>query len=136
MRCDKRGWFVFLVLVAAGVALAAAPVGGPKKPPEQGNAFMQLKVKSAEMVLAGIAVKDFERIETGAAALVRLSKKTEFQMGSIPGYDQHNANFRRTAEELVRHAKNKNLDGAALAYIQLTRNCVECHKELRRHTRR
>ena len=134
MRCITRQWLAFLALVAA--VSGAAAWEGKRKAPEQGNAFMRLKLKNAETVLAGIALKDFERIESGADALVRLSKKTEFQMGSIPGYDQLNTNFRHTAEELVKHAKNKNLDGATLAYIQLTRNCVDCHKELRRHARR
>ena len=30
-------------------------------------------------------------------------------------------------------AKAKNLDGATLAYVRLTMNCIECHKYVRDH---
>ncbi len=33
--------------------------------------------------------------------------------------------------EIVRQAENKNIDGVALAYSQLTLSCVNCHKLLR-----
>jgi hypothetical protein len=32
---------------------------------------------------------------------------------------------------MVKMAKDKNLDGAALAYVQLTMSCVNCHKYVR-----
>ena len=39
--------------------------------------------------------------------------------------------FRRSAAELVEKAKQKNLDGAALSYVDLTLACVKCHKYVR-----
>jgi hypothetical protein len=32
---------------------------------------------------------------------------------------------------LIRQADKENLDGAALAYVQLTLSCVNCHKVVR-----
>ena len=110
--------------------------GIPKDTPApERNAFMQLKLRNAEQVLEGIALADFDRIEGGAESLIRLSKKADFQMGAVPGYEQHSRAFREAAEELLTHAKAKNLDGAALSYVRLTLNCVSCHKELRKHQR-
>jgi len=43
--------------------------------------------------------------------------------------------FRRNAASLVQKAKEKNLDGAALAYVDMTLTCVKCHKHMR-ETRR
>ena len=34
-------------------------------------------------------------------------------------------------KQVVKSAKDKNLDGAALTYVELTRTCVKCHKYVR-----
>jgi hypothetical protein len=39
--------------------------------------------------------------------------------------------FRRAAEAILQKAKERNLDGVALAYGDLTRTCVHCHQYLR-----
>jgi hypothetical protein len=39
--------------------------------------------------------------------------------------------FRRTADTLSKYAKDKNIDGAALTYVELTLSCVKCHKHVR-----
>ena len=39
--------------------------------------------------------------------------------------------FRRAVENLQEKAAQKNLDGAALGYVELTLTCVKCHKYVR-----
>ena len=39
--------------------------------------------------------------------------------------------IRRIAEKLEKSAKDKRLDGATLAYVDMTLSCVECHKYVR-----
>ena len=39
--------------------------------------------------------------------------------------------FQRYADDLARNAKEHNIDGATLAYVKLTMNCVQCHKYVR-----
>jgi hypothetical protein len=41
------------------------------------------------------------------------------------------ASFRSANKSLVRMAQEKDLDGATLAFMQLTQSCVQCHKVLR-----
>jgi hypothetical protein len=48
-----------------------------------------------------------------------------------PQYELFSNQFRKTAESLVKNAKAKNLDGAALDYFDLTMTCVKCHKYVR-----
>jgi hypothetical protein len=43
--------------------------------------------------------------------------------------------FQTANRELIRAAENENLDGATLAYLQLTLSCVNCHKVVRDLTR-
>ena len=40
-------------------------------------------------------------------------------------------NFRRALETLTQKAKAKNLDGATLAYVDMTVTCVRCHQYCR-----
>ena len=39
--------------------------------------------------------------------------------------------FQRLSDEMDRKAKEKTIDGATLAYLRLTMNCVNCHKYVR-----
>jgi hypothetical protein len=46
-------------------------------------------------------------------------------------YEVQTNNFRRAAETLIQKAKAKNLDGATLAYVDMTVTCVRCHQYCR-----
>jgi hypothetical protein len=39
--------------------------------------------------------------------------------------------FQRYADDLAKNAKQGNIDGATLAYLKLTMNCIQCHKYVR-----
>jgi hypothetical protein len=39
--------------------------------------------------------------------------------------------FQRLCDELAEKSRAKNIDGATLAYLRLTMNCVNCHKYVR-----
>jgi hypothetical protein len=34
-------------------------------------------------------------------------------------------------DDLIEKAREKNLDGAALSYVEMTLSCVKCHKHVR-----
>ena len=55
-----------------------------------------------------------------------------------PRYEVYSEEFQRVTLTMAKLAGEKNLDGAALAYVDLTLNCVKCHKHVRevRMTRR
>jgi len=63
--------------------------------------------------------------------LTALSDAAEFKVFQTPDYRTYSAEFRRTADLLAKMAEAKNLDGCALNYVQLTMNCVNCHKYVR-----
>jgi hypothetical protein len=73
-------------------------------------------------------------IEKNAKALKVLSQAAEWEVPMIPNatdYVAMTSEFQRYADELVRCAKQSNIDGATLAYVKLTMNCVQCHKFVR-----
>jgi len=115
------------------VCLVACHGDEPKKDaPQKGrNLLMQQKLTHAQKVLEGVAVQDFDEIEKNAEELILISKKAGWQVVQTPDYIRQSEDFRRNGEQLVKQAKAKNLDAAALSYVQMTLNCVNCHKYVR-----
>lgn len=114
-----------LALVSNHAALAADPGGDVNK------ALMQEKLKDAQSVLGSVSTGDFAAMEKSAKHLVELSNVTNWYSRQSPEYDLFLNGFRRNAQALAKAAGDKNLDAASLAFVQLTLDCVTCHKYLR-----
>ena len=50
---------------------------------------------------------------------------------SKPMYGWLSVEFQELTDEIAARADEKNLDGATLGYLQLTANCVRCHRNMR-----
>jgi hypothetical protein len=127
--------------VAAAVGLCVLSGRGqePKRGPKKRNdaaskefsELMKRKLENAQKVLEGVAMGDFNKVRTHADELIAISKQAEWRILKTPEYELYSNEFRRNAADLVQRAKEKNLDGAALAYVDLTLTCVKCHKHVR-----
>jgi len=95
------------------------------------KALMLKKLDNSQRVLAGLALGDFEQMNKHADELIQISKAAEFRVLKTPYYELYSNDFRRSAETLTLMAKGKNLDGCALAYVEMTLTCVKCHKHVR-----
>jgi hypothetical protein len=115
-------WAVGGAIVFASLAFAGEPT------PERQR--MRKKLDYSREVLAGLSTENFEQIAASAQALDRLTEQQWIAAESEP-YRMHLKNFRFAASELRRHANDQNLEGAALAYLQMTMSCVDCHRRLR-----
>jgi hypothetical protein len=93
--------------------------------------LMLEKLNSSKMLLEGIALGDFNKINRSAESLIQLSKTAEWFVYKTPRYELHSNEFRRAAESILEKAKDKNLDGVTLAYFELTMGCVRCHRYVR-----
>ena len=93
--------------------------------------LMHEKLKHSQNVLEGLALADYDKISKNAAELVRISNQAGWLVFKTPKYEMYSNEFRRNAETLIADAKEKNLDAAALTYVELTLNCVHCHKYAR-----
>ena len=100
-------------------------------PPKKVSDLMRKKLQNSQKVLEGIAVNDFKMISKHADELIDLSKQVEWKVLKTPQYEIHSNEFRRSAETLIKNAKDKNLDAAALTYVEMTLTCVRCHKYVR-----
>ena len=120
-------------LLLAGLAMfACIPVlsgDGPKDNKVQ--QLMKKKLQHSQRVLEGIALNDFGLISRNAEDLIQVSKEAEWHVLKSSQYEVNSNEFRRSAVALIQAAKDKNVDGATLAYVDMTLSCVRCHKHLR-----
>jgi len=127
----RRLLFVIPIVGLLGMVFAATSPNQVIPQELKSREFMRRKLDHSQKVLEGIVQEDFDLIQKNAKALSLLSQVAEWQNLPSPEYKQHGAEFRRNADALAKAAADKNLDGAALKYVELTLNCVNCHKHVR-----
>ena len=139
-----------LLLIALTSRTAALPPDAPV-PPKVGidpkpqdpdrlklptrKELMALKLKNTQAILEGIALNDFDKIQTASKELVATSRAADF-LNAYKGteYQFHIQTFRRPAEAIAKKAKEKNIDGVMVAYNDLTLSCLKCHEAMRDKT--
>jgi hypothetical protein len=97
----------------------------------QPSFWMQKKLEYSERILAGLVSRDFDRMAKTAHSMGALSHIEKWVHGNTKEYRAQLQVFQNANDQLERMAENENLDGAALAYVQLTLSCVNCHKVVR-----
>lgn len=128
----RRRWLVAgLLLLVGGLGWTASSQERTKPPLSDARPFMQLKLAHAQDLLEAIALEDFEGMATHAQKISVLTLDEDWQVLKTPDYVRHSTDFRRSTDALAEAARQKNLDGATLAYVQMTMQCVQCHKHVR-----
>ena len=118
-------------LAILGLAAATGSTRGQEKQSNALNALMLKKLKNAQLVLEGIAIADYAKITRGAEELLQASRQAEWFVFRTPRYQMHTNDFQRSAETMIQRAKDRNVEGAALAYFEMTMTCVRCHQHVR-----
>jgi cytochrome c556 len=93
---------------------------------------MKLKLKHSQQVLKGLATEDFDLIAKNSQAMSLLCEDELWQVLQTPEYSARSAEFRRSVDAVTEAAKKKNLEAAALGYVDVTLKCVNCHKYVRK----
>jgi len=114
-----------LILLAAFISHRVAATDSPLK--EE----MRFKLHYAQGILEGITTENFSLIATNAQKLKTFSQGALWDLNKTPEYGRLTTDFQRSADALLRAAAAKNIDGATVAYFQLTTSCVTCHRYLR-----
>ncbi len=120
-----------LFMVLAWSAAARSQDEPRRFQPNQVADFMQLKLMHAKKVLEGLAIEDFDMIAKHSQELSLLSQATNWQVLQTDEYLTQSVEFRRAADALTKAAEEKNLDAAALRYMDVTMKCIVCHKYVR-----
>ena len=135
-RTSRRITLVPIVLGMLALSVLAARTAAPAAQDQKRtrSEFMRQKLEFSKNVLEGLSIENYEIIQKNAKALKLLSEAAEWEVPTIPNatdYVAFTTDFQRIADDLAKQAKDKNIDGATIAYVRLTMNCVQCHKFVR-----
>ncbi len=122
------------IVLTCGLVLTALVAGAIAEEPqheEPGSFWMKKKVEYSERILEGLAKEDYEEIAKSARSMSALTQLEKWVRASVPAYRSQLRIFENANDQLIRTAEAEQLDGAALAYVQLTLSCVNCHKVVR-----
>jgi len=136
MKSNLIGKLALVVGVLGFASLGAMQLQGTPQQNATTNAsdldsFMQLKLEHSKEILEGLATEDYDMIAKGAQALTALSLESAWNVYTTETYLQHSSDFRRSLQIVKEAARDKNVDRAALGYVNLTVQCLECHRFLR-----
>jgi len=127
-----------LLVAAAGVAGLPSdgrtqPKPADKKDPPMTTekVLMRDKLTYAKDALDGLSVEDFDKVAKAADMMRIISRASSWYDFDSEQYQRLSKNFQEQAADLERHAKDKNLDAAALDYMRISLTCVQCHKYVR-----
>jgi hypothetical protein len=120
---------VLFALAVSGICMALAQSPNPQ--PNKVADFMRVKLEHSKKLLEALTVEDMNLAAKSSQAISLLSQDATWQVLQTPEYAQRSQAFHRVADRLTEAARKKNLDGAALAYVELTMQCIDCHKYVR-----
>jgi hypothetical protein len=134
---SKNSFIGLAILVMLASATASQETDskdklGPLVTKEQPMSFwMDKKLEYSKKVLEALTSGRYEDIETNAEQMRLLGKIEGFVRRRSPSYSSHLRSFDLATQELTRQSRAKNVEGATLAFHQLTTSCVACHQSLR-----
>lgn len=126
------------VMVVCGAGWVAAGQAGREasQRPDAVADFMRVKLAHCQDVLEGLTTENFDLLGKAAQELSLVSEDASWQVLQTEDYARQSAEFRRSCDRLRQAAKDRNLDGAALAWMEVTMKCVQCHSYVRDEQRR
>jgi hypothetical protein len=121
-----------LLIALFAVALLVVPSSSQEKKKREPNPLMVQKLKESQALLEGLTLNDPAKVQAAAEELLRISKAAQFRKAmNTAKYEYYANTFQKAAETAIEKAKAKNIDGATLAYVDMTMTCVRCHQHTR-----
>ena len=92
---------------------------------------MREKLDHAQALLASVVLGDHAGAARLANELALLSEASTWSPLRTAEHLHYASDFRESARSLIDAANAGNTDGVSLAYMEMTLNCVQCHKHVR-----
>ena len=99
---------------------------------ESTQAFMREKLVFSQSVLEGLALEKFDLVSKNAIRLRHMTQSNGWFICQQPDYMKHTAEYQKSTDALYLAAVDKNLEACTEAWVRVTRQCVECHRIVRR----
>lgn len=117
-----------LVLLSAAAAASVFRAG--QSDPTKAN-LMRVKKGYAHRLLDAVVLQDYPTIREEAFRLKAVAETEDWSISTNEAYVRNTDAFIRAADALLRSAEEKNAEGTALAYMDLTLQCVQCHRHMK-----
>ena len=95
------------------------------------SVFMRKKLGASNSILEGLVTDDLKMVARGADALLEMSDAEKWRASNDMMYLNHSREFRSSVEAMLKKADKGSIDGAALAWVDVTMNCIKCHEWVR-----
>jgi hypothetical protein len=102
-----------------------------RKTPKLLSEFMRKKLDASNGILEGLVTDDLRMVSNACDALLNMSTAEKWRASNDMMYLQHSEEFRNSVKHLRDKADGASIDGAALAWVDVTMNCIQCHEWVR-----
>jgi hypothetical protein len=107
--------------------------GEPQEKSGEPSLYMRRKLRFSQEIFAGIARTDLVAVAAASRQMNALNWFEQITRGDDEEYQRHLKSYQVAGRKLQKKADAKDLDGATLAFMELTLSCVNCHKNVREH---
>jgi hypothetical protein len=122
---------VLVLPLLASLLVLALPLRAQDEAAKRSSLWMRQKLAASQAVPKGLSAGDLDEVSKNATAMLLVEYLEKWVRADTPGYRTQLELFAFANRELIRAAREKNLDGATLAYNGLVVSCVNCHKIVR-----
>lgn len=129
---SRSRWYLALITAVCGGLGWALVAQEPAKGDPDPSVWMKQKLTYSSRILEGLAKGDLDLVNQSATAMRGLNKVEYFVRREPASYRTQLNVFQFSVDELIRTSRENNLDGATMAFTQMTISCVNCHKQLRK----
>jgi hypothetical protein len=108
--------------------------GSADKKDEPGQAlarFMRQKLQASNFILEGLCTEDLDMVTAGSATLMKMSHEERWRVSNDMMYRRYSTEFEHAVEELQQEAKDNDMDGTSMAWVNVTMKCLKCHEWVR-----
>lgn len=88
---------------------------------------MQKKLENTKLLMAGLALDDWQKIEQGTQGLLKTCEALGWTGAAKEEFEMRDKAFHTAVKRLSRFVNAKNGDGARLQFIQMVVLCMDCH---------
>ena len=114
-------------MIGVMLGVTASPSQGPEL-----NTVMREKLGHAQKILEAVVTSDWVSLEMHSRELEQLTNDPRWMVLKYPEYARHSAAFVRAVQALHTAAAQRDLEKTPKAYINVTLQCVACHRYLAR----
>lgn len=74
---------------------------------------------------------DLKTVASGTQTLLKMPSEAKWRVTNDMMYRRYSTEFVQAVEELQKEAEENDIDGASMAWVNVTMKCLKCHKWVR-----